>query len=317
LNNKPIRHDACFRWGDRSDLVVGLPVLTGDGHVVEASYFAGTIRPKGIVVISSQAGCPLSCQFCELGMSQPFGRDLTVGEMVDQFWLLRNELRQQGIDIATSPHKLTVANGGEPLLNPNLTEALSELPFWLNSFKVSTVMPKAAKAFRNLEQLARFAGQLDRPVQLQVSLLSANQAERNTLSCGRTNGSPLADFAGIRRAGELWREHNPNGRKVNLSLMVTDCLDAKQARKAVGDFPPELFRFRLREYVPTVNGCRFLLASPPAGRFRQLMEEFRSLGYEVSDAGRPSPVERRFNLVANAIRRMYLEMLEPPRERLR
>ena len=42
---------------------------------------------RATVCISTQAGCPLRCQFCELG-EEKFGRNLTADEITEQFALL-------------------------------------------------------------------------------------------------------------------------------------------------------------------------------------------------------------------------------------
>jgi len=295
-----IHHDAVLFFGDRDDGVIGLPGLTHDGHVIEISYFFGLTRPKNIIVISSQVGCPLGCSFCEL---DGFVRNLTARELHDQARLMIGEAFRYGFDPTGTPHKVTVADSGEPLLNPFLVSGLESLRDLPVSFKVSTVLPAARAAWRNLERLADFAAGYERPVQLQISLISTSE-ERRLRSCrGR-----IAGFDRVREAGELWRSRNPRGRQVNLSLIVTDDMPCEAAR-VVRIFPPELFRFRFREYVPTRHGAAAGHVAVSPERLRRIKRDFASRGYQVGDWASPSPVERRFGLAANTIRRMYLEAI--------
>lgn len=296
-----VRKGMTMTFGDGDDGVIGIPALTTDGRVVETSYFYGKARPKNIVVVSSQAGCPLRCAFCELGPER-FGRNLTEEEIADQAFMMLDEARLRGFDPVRVPHKITVANSGEPLLNPRLLGGLERLAGVPASFKVSTVLPAAKLASETLVRLAEFAARLDRPVQLQISLISTSEERRSAVS-----GGHVADFSGVRKAGEDWKARNPNGRKVNLSLIVTDDMPC-DADEVVGIFPPELFRFRFREYVQTRNGIESGIKVASAARLATIKEKFAANGYEVGDWASPSPTERKFGLAANVIRRTYLDL---------
>ncbi len=302
---RTIRKDLVLSFGDRNDGAIGIPGLTEDGKVIEISYFFGATRPKNIVVVSSQAGCPMRCSFCELG-AERFARNLSAEEMVDQAHLMLAEATKHGIDIDRVPHKITIANSGESLLNPQLVEGLTLLAH-LNvaSLKVSTVLPDTNIAGKVLTELADFAAQEERPVQLQISLISTSEEQRV-----KTSGGRVANFAKIRAAGELWRAKNPLGRKVNLSLILTDLMHGVAA-DVVKVFPPELFRFRFREYVPTSNGDGHGLRMISPTRLAEIKKEFQQQGYEVSDWASPSPIEWKFGLAANVIRKRYLEMITP------
>lgn len=301
-----IRKDLALFFGDRDDGVIGLPGLTHEGHVIEASYFFGRDKPKNIIVVSSQVGCPMQCTFCELG-SERFVRNLTAEEMGDQAALTLEQAAAHGFDPRRTPHKVTVANCGEPLLNRDLVDGLMKLaeavPGLAPSFKVSTVLPRAKLARRVLEELADFAARYSRPVQLQISLISTQEAPR----C-RARKARVAGFREIREVAEMWGRKNPNGRKVNLTLLLTNSMPC-DAAEAARFFPPDLFRFRLRPYVPTRHGdfCRIWPMS--AERMNQVKDDFAAHGYEVGDWATPSPVERKFGLVGTAIRRIYLDLV--------
>ncbi len=70
--------------------------------------------------ISSQAGCPLSCAFCETG-ANGFTRNLTRGEILGQFLTME---KLNGADI----HNIVFMGMGEPLLNEaNVFSAIRSL----------------------------------------------------------------------------------------------------------------------------------------------------------------------------------------------
>lgn len=294
--------DLTLRFGDRSDGVIGLPCLTNDGHVVEASYFYGDLKPKNIICVSSQASCPMGCQFCELGAAK-FGRSLTPDEMAAQVHMILAESAAAGFDLTRVRHKVTVANSGEPLLNQRIADALADIASVVDcSFKVSTVLPRGPKPRQRLAEIAAFSRRHPHPVQLQLSLISTDEATRVRLS-----GGGAASFAEVRGAAEDWLSVNPSGRKVNLSLIVTESTPC-DVGKVSAAFPAELFRFRFREYVPTKNGAGNGLEPVSRDRLAGIKSEFRERGYDVFDDASPTATERRFSLVANSFRRMYLDM---------
>lgn len=305
-NDLTIHTDLVLHFGNPSDGVIGIPGITGDGQVIEVSYFFGEKRPKNIIVLSSQAGCPMQCGFCELG-SERFARNLTAEEIRDQALLMLHHAKAQGYDVADVPHKVTVANSGEPLLNPDVVEGLEMLSDLPVSFKVSTVLPAARAAMDTLTRLAEFSARSVMPVQLQISMISTSEEARQ-----KATGTRVADFQKIQEAGAVWRSKDPTGRKVNLSLILTN--DTPCDIEGISAlFPPELFRFRFREYVPTRNGSEHRLNIIASSRLALIKSAFAQKGYEVGDWASPSPTEWKFGLAANTIRRMYLDMVHQKR----
>lgn len=305
MGERTIRKGCLYFYGDEDDGVIGIPGLTEDGKVIEISCFFGSVKPKPIIVVSSQVGCPLKCAFCELGWEK-FVRNLTAREISDQVLLMRDCCKQSGVDGVDldKAHKVTVANSGEPLLNPQLVDGLAFIDPPPASFKVSTVFPVSARARSVFDRLADFAAQQHpRTVQLQISLISTSQMQRS-----RVTGGHVAEFVAIRNAAESWRIKNPLGRKINLSLILTDDRLVEVAHVAA-IFPPELFRFRFREYVPTEHGKSHALNRVSATRLAAIKESFLEQGYEVGDWGSPTSTEWRFGLTGNVIRYRYLNTI--------
>jgi len=81
---------------------------------------------RNTVCVSSQAGCPMGCLFCATG-KMGTGRNLTVGEMLDQVLLFARHLKKEaGEDGEVS--NIVFMGMGEPFLNyDNVMEAIKIL----------------------------------------------------------------------------------------------------------------------------------------------------------------------------------------------
>ncbi len=295
--------DLVMQFGDHHDGVIEIPALTQDGGLIEVGYYYGDAKPKNIVSISAQVGCPSQCAFCELG-TEAFGRDLTAFEMYDQVAMMLQVASQHGIDVDAIEHKVNFAKTGEPLFNRNLVEALELISQLFLSFKVSTVFPRSAKTMKNFRNIADFASQYAKSVQIQISLISTSEECRRKLA-----GIPVALLSEIREAAEYWRERNPNGRKINASLILSEDTPC-DVNDVVDILPPDLVRFRFRPCIETKNAKEHGLATMTDATIRQVKEAFADSGYkEVGDWATPTPTEQRFGLVSNVTRRRYAEMI--------
>jgi len=294
-----VRFDSVEHFGDEHDGVISCAGVV-EGGVIETSYFYGDLKPKNIVVISTQVGCAMRCNFCELGPER-FVRSLIPHEMYNQVALMLMEAQAHGIDVDSKAHKVTLANSGEPLLNKNLVQGLemiAELPV---SFKVSTVFPHGvAKQFIDL---AMFTSWYRYPVQPQVSLISTSETYRQ-----EAIGIRVAPFKEIREASDFWRLLNPKGRKVNLSLILSENVPC-DVNEVIDIFPPELFRFRFRNYVPTENGTSNGVYPISQERFEAITKQFRDRGYEITSWATPTATEQKYGIAPNVIRKRYLKRM--------
>ena len=157
------------------------------------------------------------------------------------------------------------------------------------------------KVFR---ELTDFAQASHHALQVQISLISTSEEERLLVG-----GGHVANFQTIREAAEVWFEKNPTGRKVNLSLMLTSDMSCN-VHDVVKIFPPNLFRFRFREYVATRNGSNNRLSLAPSMRLTQAKKTFAEKGYETGNWASPTSTEWKFGLAGNTIRRMYFDIVE-------
>jgi len=84
----------------------------GDGRTVESVLMPDYRADRAAGCISSQVGCAMGCDFCATTKTG-FERNLTSGEIVEQFLALRREARGAGRRLQT----LVFMGMGEPMLN--------------------------------------------------------------------------------------------------------------------------------------------------------------------------------------------------------
>jgi hypothetical protein len=295
-----VKKDFVIEFGDISDGAIEFVGIVPGGFI-EVGYFYGDTKTKNIVVASTQVGCPGKCSFCELG-DQDFVRNLSSDEMFEQVVLMLQQAKSSGHDLEAK-HKINWAKSGDCLFNPEFVNTLERFVDFGYSHKVSTVFPSGQKVMDRFKAVADFASQYSAPLQVQISLISTSEQYRQ-----KAAGIRLASFQEIRDAAQYWRTANPDGRKINLSLMLTK-QNPINIQTAVDNFPPELFRFRFRNYVPTQNGLQNNLDTIAEQRFKEIYKEFQDRGYEVGTWATPTPVEQKFGLASNVTLRRYLQII--------
>jgi 23S rRNA (adenine2503-C2)-methyltransferase len=80
-----------------------------DGKFVESVLMRHGRRTT--LCVSSQVGCPLDCRFCQTSKG-PFGRNLTMGEILDQICAIGKDCRREA-----DKANIVFMGMGEPLLN--------------------------------------------------------------------------------------------------------------------------------------------------------------------------------------------------------
>ena len=94
-----------------------------DGKTIEAVMMPDHREDRVAGCISSQVGCAMACDFCATAQSG-FERNLSAGEMLEQFLHLRHEARAVGRRLQT----VVFMGMGEPLLNlANVLEAIRRM----------------------------------------------------------------------------------------------------------------------------------------------------------------------------------------------
>jgi len=95
-----------------SDGTSKLLLRLADGRTVESVLMPDYRDDRAAGCISSQVGCAMGCDFCATTKTG-FERNLTAGEIVDQFLALRREARESGRKLQT----IVFMGMGEPMLN--------------------------------------------------------------------------------------------------------------------------------------------------------------------------------------------------------
>ncbi|MEM9466894.1 MAG: 23S rRNA (adenine(2503)-C(2))-methyltransferase RlmN [Actinomycetota bacterium] len=152
-----------------------------DGHHIETVLMHYDDRTT--VCVSSQAGCAMACGFCATGQSG-FDRHLSVGEIVEQIVRARRQSAPRRVS------NIVFMGMGEPFANYDRTWAAVErinhdLGIGARHITISTV-----GVIPGIERLAAE----DLPVNLAVSLHSANDVDRDAL-VPINRRYPLADLA--------------------------------------------------------------------------------------------------------------------------
>jgi len=95
-----------------NDGTTKLLLRLGDGRTVESVLMPDFRPDRAAGCISSQVGCAMGCDFCATTKTG-FERNLTAGEIVEQFLTLRREAQAVGRKLQT----VVFMGMGEPLLN--------------------------------------------------------------------------------------------------------------------------------------------------------------------------------------------------------
>jgi 23S rRNA (adenine2503-C2)-methyltransferase len=101
------------------DGTIKLLLRLGDGRTVESVVMPAYRKDRAAGCVSSQVGCAMGCDFCATTQTG-FERNLSAGEMVEQFLHLRRESAVEGRRLQT----VVFMGMGEPMLNlENVLEA--------------------------------------------------------------------------------------------------------------------------------------------------------------------------------------------------
>ncbi len=162
---------------------------TTDGRPLETVLMRYRNQPSGMtgrrsICVSSQSGCPLTCNFCATG-SMKFGRNLTVSEILDQALHFR---RIEPVD------HCVFMGMGEPMLNlENVLGACERLPDIGISHRHTTI--STVGWIPGIERLAESS----MPIRLALSLHAPEDALRSELMPVNER-YPLADVVEAGRA---------------------------------------------------------------------------------------------------------------------
>ena len=209
---------------------------THDKRPVEAvmmKYLDG----RRSICVSSQSGCPLTCNFCATG-TMAFGRNLTTAEILDQALFFKR--------IEDDVNHLVFMGMGEPMMNlENVLAACEKLPDIGITSRRTTVSTVGW-----LPGIKQF-NKIDRPVRLALSLHAADPELRSKIMPVNDRW-PLEDVLAACR-----RHFEENNRRVYIEYVMLDGINdqtihAKQLAAVLQ--PHNAYKVNLIPYNPTGTG---------------------------------------------------------------
>lgn len=214
-----------------SDGTVKLLMRTADGRVLESVLMRYRDGRRSLC-LSSQSGCPLTCEFCATGRMK-FGRNLTTWEIVDQALHFR---RLEGVDHAV------FMGMGEPMMNlDNVLAACRLLP------DVGITNRRTAISTVGwIPGIDRMAAD-PMPLRLALSLHAADPALRSELM-PVNDRYPLAD---VIAACHAFYERKRRMVFVEYVMLAGVNDSHAQARALAEILDPRVFKVNLIPYNPT------------------------------------------------------------------
>ena len=205
---------------------------TADGHPVEAVLMRYRDGRRSVCV-SSQSGCPLTCNFCATGAMR-FGRNLRASEILDQVLHFRR---------LEEVNHLVFMGMGEPFLNyDEVLEAARRLPEIGITHRRTTISTVGW-----LPGLTRFVDEVEEPIRLALSLHAADPRLRSSIMPVNDRYPLPSVLAECRRYFEL------RHRKVFVEyVMLAGVNDSvERARELADALDPAVFKVNLIPYNPT------------------------------------------------------------------
>ncbi|NLH99341.1 MAG: 23S rRNA (adenine(2503)-C(2))-methyltransferase RlmN [Chthonomonadales bacterium] len=242
-------------------------VRLADGLAVECVHLPYERRVS--VCLSSQVGCPVGCTFCATGMGG-FARNLTAGEIVEQFLLMQDLHPNRRITHAV------FMGMGEPLLNIDNVVAAAhllrdEVQVSARNLTISTV---------GIVPGIRALADADLAVGLALSLHAPNDAIRDRLIPSNRRW-PLAEVMAAARA-----YRRATGRDVTFEYLLlaghndsAEC--ARELAALLGDMPGAV---NLIPYNPVEGAVAY--ETPSSARVRAFRAELEAAGRPVTQRAR-------------------------------
>ncbi|MDD2716654.1 MAG: radical SAM protein [Candidatus Wallbacteria bacterium] len=249
----------------------------GEGRQAE---FVESLQPphprsdKWVLIVSTLFGCPVKCRICDAG--NDFKGKLTREQMFRQIDYLVSRYYPSG-RIPSKKFKIQFARMGEPAFNQAVLDVLEELPVRYDAPglipSISSIAPACCENFfdrllsikEKLYEKGRF--------QLQFSLHSTNELERNALIPART-----WSFSEIAGYGERFYRTGDRKITLNFALAKGSSFDPVEL---LPYFSPEKFLLKLTPLNPTYKARENQLSSRiSASDTTELTDLASSAGYE-------------------------------------
>ena len=234
------------------DGTVKLLLRLADGQTVETVLMADVRSDRAAGCLSTQVGCAMGCDFCATGKAG-FVRNLTAGEIVEQFFHLRREAVRAAKELRT----IVMMGMGEPLQNLGAVVPAAHRIGWgeLGAVGFGQITVSTVGLVPKIDELAASGV----PVALALSLHAPDDATRQRLL-------PTARRYGIEdvlAAADRYQE--TTGRVVNIQYCLLRGVNdsPEQARQLATLLEKRRMHLNLLTYNPTGPGLSGVAYEPP------------------------------------------------------
>jgi|SRR3989338_3630787 len=258
-------------------------VFDDNGRRFETCCFTHPNYEFNIFSISvTSDGCPVKCKFCDVP-NAGIGINLSADNMESQVLLAREVINQCSWVDKNKPIKIAFNRAGEPLLNPNVYEALEIfsnknfnelLENKLSSLEVVSMMPDTHGSNKLLDQMIDLSKTIDNEFYIQVSMHTSDEDLRKQVIPFKQ----IMPFEKINSYGEKFYYENNGKRKMTLTFHLMENLPVipKDIKEI---FKPDYFRVRIAYYSPTSPSKKISFPRSKLQRINELVEEFKVEGY--------------------------------------
>jgi len=259
-----------------ADGTVKLLVRLADGRAVESVLMPDYRADRAAGCVSSQVGCAMGCDFCATAKGG-FERNLSAGEIVGQFLMLRREAMAAGRRLQT----VVFMGMGEPMLNlGNLLPAIDRIARnELGALGCRQITVSTVGVIPGIDALA--ASGLN--VHLAVSLHAPDDETRaRLLPVGRR-----FDVRAILEAADRYQART--GRTVSIQYCLLRGLNdsVEQARQLAALLVNRRMHVNLLRYNPTGAGLRGAAYEPASDEAADAFLMQLRLGGVVAHVRRP------------------------------
>jgi 23S rRNA (adenine2503-C2)-methyltransferase len=236
------------------------------------------LTKKWVVTISTQYGCSIGCNFCDVPKVGP-GKNISFHDLTR---MILTAITQKGVPGYTERLNIHFARMGEPTWNPHVIDCGKWIHDHLgDSYNphpvVSTMMPKNnswLKLF--IHTWMRLKNRVYKGnAGLQLSINSTNPIERDKMF--NNNQCSIYDISKIME-GII-----PVGRKITLNFAVANyTIDFKELSKL---FPPELYIIKLTPMHKTITALKNSIKTEgdytTPQPYKELEKRFQDVGYDT------------------------------------
>jgi len=234
-----------------------------------------TREKKWVLIISSLFGCCINCQFCDAGGN--YEGKLSKNELLAQIdYMVRNRYPDKIIPV--EKFKIQFARMGEPSLNSNVLDVLSELPEIYDAPglmpSISTVAPAGTDKF--FEELLEIKNKLYKDkFQMQFSIHTTDLEKRAWLiPVKKWSFKAISDYG-----NDFYKEGE---KKITLNFALADTMPVNP-QELLKYFSPDKFLIKITPINPTFKALSNELTSHKLlkNKDHELIQDLNKVGYDV------------------------------------